>query len=129
MRLDRPGQRGRVRGPVAPGWRLGTRPRPIGNLVDIRRPAPHLHAGKLPAAETAAPGFRGAPMKRRPTAGVTLMELLIAVVLLSLLSIGLLFALRIGLNAYSKTQTRLMDNRRVAGPQRILERQLEGLVP
>ena len=57
-------------------------------------------------------------MKRRPTAGVTLMELLIAVLLLSMLSVGLLFALRIGLNAYSKTQTRLMDNRRVAGAQR-----------
>ena len=68
-------------------------------------------------------------MRRRPTAGVTLMELLIAVLLLSLLSVGLLFALRIGLNAYSKTQTRLMDNRRVAGAQRILEQELEGLVP
>jgi hypothetical protein len=68
-------------------------------------------------------------MRRRPTAGVTLMELLIAVVLLSLLSVGLMFALRIGLNAYSKTQTRLMDNRRVAGAQRILEQELEGLVP
>jgi hypothetical protein len=68
-------------------------------------------------------------MKRRPTAGVTLMELLIAVLLLSMLSVGLLFALRIGLNAYSKTQTRLMDNRRVAGAQRILEQELEGLVP
>jgi hypothetical protein len=68
-------------------------------------------------------------MKRRPTAGVTLMELLIAVLLLSMLSVGLLFALRIGLNAYSKTQTRLMDNRRVAGAQRILEQEVEGLVP
>jgi hypothetical protein len=68
-------------------------------------------------------------MRHRPTAGVTLMELLIAVVLLSLLSVGLMFALRIGLNAYSKTQTRLMDNRRVAGAQRILEQELEGLVP
>ena len=68
-------------------------------------------------------------MRRPSTAGVTLMELLIAVVLLSLLSVGLLFALRIGLNAYSKTQTRLMDNRRVAGAQRILEQELEGLVP
>ena len=67
-------------------------------------------------------------MRRRTTAGVTLMELLISVLLLSLLSVGLLFALRIGLNAYSKTQTRLMDNRRVAGAQRILEQELEGLV-
>ena len=68
-------------------------------------------------------------MRRRATAGVTLMELLIAVMLLSLLSVGLLFALRIGLNTYSKAQTRLMDNRRVAGAQRILEQELEGLVP
>jgi hypothetical protein len=68
-------------------------------------------------------------MRRRSTAGVTLMELLIAVVLLSLLSVGLLFALRIGLDAYSKTQTRLMDNRRVAGAQRILEQEIQGLVP
>ena len=68
-------------------------------------------------------------MRRRSTAGVTLMELLISVVLFSLLSVGLLFALRIGLSTYSKTQTRLMDNRRVAGAQRILEQELEGLVP
>ena len=68
-------------------------------------------------------------MRRRPTAGVTLMELLIAVLLLSVLSVGLLFALRIGLNAYSKTQTRLMDNRRVAGAQRIVEDEIEGLMP
>ncbi len=68
-------------------------------------------------------------MRHRSTAGVTLMELLIAVLLLSLLSVGLLFALRIGLNTYSKTQTKLMDNRRVAGAQRILEQELEGLVP
>ena len=66
---------------------------------------------------------------RSRRAGVTLMELLISVMLLSLLSVGLLFALRIGLNAYSRTQSKLMDNRRVAGAQRILEEELEGLVP
>ncbi|MCU1235711.1 MAG: hypothetical protein JWP63_3678 [Candidatus Solibacter sp.] len=68
-------------------------------------------------------------MRRRSQAGVTLMELLVSVVLLSLLSVGLLFALRIGINAYSTTQTRLMDNRRVAGAQRILEEELEGMMP
>ncbi len=68
-------------------------------------------------------------MRNRSQAGVTLMELLIAVTLLSLLSVGLLFALRIGLNAYSKTQSRLMDNRRVAGAQRILEEEIEGMMP
>jgi hypothetical protein len=57
------------------------------------------------------------------------MEMLIAITLLSLLSVGLLFALRIGMNAYSKTQSRLMENRRVVGAQRILEEELEGMVP
>ena len=57
------------------------------------------------------------------------MELLISVLLLSLLSVGLLMALRIGLNTYSKAQGKMMDNRRVVGAQRILEQQLEGLVP
>jgi len=71
-------------------------------------------------------------MRRRPPRaqrGITLIELLVAITLLSLLSVGLLMALRIGLNTYGKTQTRLMDNRRVAGAQRILEQQLEGLMP
>ena len=66
---------------------------------------------------------------RRSTAGVTLMELIIAITLLSLLSVGLLFALRVGMSAYSKTQSRLMDNRRVVGAQRILDQELEGMVP
>jgi hypothetical protein len=57
------------------------------------------------------------------------MELLIAVTLFSMIMLGMMFALRIGLNAYQKTQTHLMDNRRVAGAQRILMEQLEGMVP
>src|SRR3977135_8792 len=62
-------------------------------------------------------------------AGVTLMELLIAVTLFSLLSLGMMYAFRIGLMAYSKTQNPLMDNRRVAGDQRILGQQIQGLIP
>jgi hypothetical protein len=57
------------------------------------------------------------------------MELLIAVTLLSMIMVGLLFALRIGLNAYGKTQTHLMDDRRVAGAQRILMDEIEGMIP
>jgi general secretion pathway protein J len=66
-------------------------------------------------------------MKRE--AGVTLMEVLIAVTLLSLLTVGMLFALRIGLSAFAKTDDKLMENRRVAGAQRILEQQLHGMIP
>jgi prepilin-type N-terminal cleavage/methylation domain-containing protein len=63
------------------------------------------------------------------TKGVTLIELLVAITLLSLLSVGLLMALRMGFSAYGKTQSTLMDNRRVAGAQRILEEQIEGMMP
>ena len=68
-------------------------------------------------------------MRRNSRAGVTLVELLVAVTLFALLSVGMLYAFRIGLMAYSKTQTRLMDNRRVAGAQRILLQQLQNMVP
>jgi len=62
-------------------------------------------------------------------AGVTLIEVLIAVTLLSLLSLAMLFAMRVGFSAYAKTNDKLMANRKVAGAQRILEDELEGLIP
>jgi prepilin-type N-terminal cleavage/methylation domain-containing protein len=69
------------------------------------------------------------PVRHSTRAGVTLIEVLVAITLLSLLSVAMLFALRIGLMAYSKTNAKLMDDRRVAGAQRILEQELEGIVP
>jgi hypothetical protein len=57
------------------------------------------------------------------------MEVLVAVMLLSVLSLGILFALRIGLSAMGKANHRLMDNRRVAGTERILEQQIAGFMP
>ncbi len=65
----------------------------------------------------------------RPTAGITLMEVVIAVTLLSLLSVGMLEAIRMGFDALHKTNSRLMENRRVAGAQRVLEQQLGGFMP
>ena len=65
-------------------------------------------------------------MKR---SGVTLIEVMIAVSLLSLLSLGNLTSLRVGMGALQRTDRRLMDNRRVAGAQRILEQQLAGFIP
>ena len=61
--------------------------------------------------------------------GVTLIEVLIAVTLFSLLSVAMFLAMRIGLNAYAKADTRLMDNRRAAGAQRILADELGGIMP
>ena len=66
---------------------------------------------------------------RRSRSGVTLIEVLIAVSLLSLLSLGILMALRVGMNAMAKAQKKLMDNRRAAGAQRILAQQLAGFIP
>jgi len=66
---------------------------------------------------------------RRRTAGVTLLELLIAVSLFALLSAGILTAFRVGLNAMEKTNGRLMDNRRMAGAQRLIEQQIAGFMP
>jgi prepilin-type N-terminal cleavage/methylation domain-containing protein len=65
----------------------------------------------------------------RRDAGMTLMEVLIAVTLLSVLSVGMMLAMRLGISALGRTGERLMDNRRVAGAQRIVEQQLEGLIP
>jgi prepilin-type N-terminal cleavage/methylation domain-containing protein len=65
----------------------------------------------------------------RSQAGVTLIEVIVAVTLLSVLSVAMLFAMRIGLLTFQKANAKLMENRRVAGAQRILEDQIEGLVP
>jgi prepilin-type N-terminal cleavage/methylation domain-containing protein len=67
--------------------------------------------------------------RRREQSGVTLIEVLIAVTLLSLLSVGMLFAMRVGLNAMSRTSNRVTDNRRVLGVERILTQQIAGFVP
>jgi prepilin-type N-terminal cleavage/methylation domain-containing protein len=66
---------------------------------------------------------------RKRQAGVTLIEVLIAVTLLSMLSVAMLFAMRTGLNTYIKATDKLMDNRRLAGTRRVLTQQIEGLMP
>jgi len=68
-------------------------------------------------------------MKRRRQSGISLMEVLIAVSLLSLLAVGMLTAMRIGLSALEKTNRRLVSNRRVTGAQRVLEQQVAGFMP
>jgi hypothetical protein len=67
--------------------------------------------------------------KGQAEAGLTLMEVLIAVSLLSLLTVGMTIALRVGLSATAKANARLIDDRRVAGTQRILESEIGGFMP
>jgi hypothetical protein len=67
--------------------------------------------------------------KKRGSAGVTLMELLIATLLLSLLSLGMVLTLRVALSAMNKTDSKLMANRRVASVERILNEEISGMIP
>jgi len=57
------------------------------------------------------------------------MELMVSVSLLSLLSVGILMAMRVGLNATDKANKRLMANRKATGAQRVLEAEIAGLMP
>ena len=66
---------------------------------------------------------------RRNQRGVTLLELLIAVSLMSLLSLGILYSMRVGVNAMEKTNDRFRKNRRVLGVEKALAAQIAGLMP
>lgn len=64
--------------------------------------------------------------RSHPEAGVTLIEILIAVSLLSLLSVGVLIAMRIGFNTLDKVDSRLLTDRRISYARRILESEIAG---
>jgi hypothetical protein len=68
-------------------------------------------------------------MKLSRQAGVTLMELLIAVTLVSFLSVGILFSIRVALGAMEKTNNRFSQNHRITAVQRIVESQIGGIMP
>lgn len=66
---------------------------------------------------------------RRNQRGITLLELLIAISLMSMLSLGVLLSMRVGVNAMQKTNDRFLKNRRVLGVEKALAAQLSGLMP
>ena len=69
-------------------------------------------------------------MTRRPAnAGFTLVEVLIAVVLMMAVTTGILMAFRVGIDAMEHADTRLMHNRRVMAVERILVEQVSDIVP
>jgi hypothetical protein len=67
--------------------------------------------------------------RRRGELGLTLIEMMIAVVLVAALMTGMLMVMRTGLMTYEKLNHRLQDNRRVMGLQQALQRQIAGLIP
>jgi prepilin-type N-terminal cleavage/methylation domain-containing protein len=68
-------------------------------------------------------------MRHSRKAGMTLIEVTIAITLLSLLSLGMAMAIRVGLQAFTKVDAKLADIRKVTGAQNILHQELEGLIP
>jgi prepilin-type N-terminal cleavage/methylation domain-containing protein len=68
-------------------------------------------------------------MTRRGERGVTLMELLIAISLMSMLVVGIMMSFRIGLSAMNKVDSKLMANRRAASIERILEQETASIMP
>jgi prepilin-type N-terminal cleavage/methylation domain-containing protein len=60
--------------------------------------------------------------------GMTLIEVMIAVVLFTILGAGILTALRVAVNGMERTNARMMENRRAAYAVRILESQLTGFM-
>lgn len=61
--------------------------------------------------------------------GFTLLEVLMAVTLLSLMSVGIVYAMRAGFNTMSKTNTRVVEERKMLGAHRVLEQMLANLMP
>ncbi|HLJ47773.1 MAG TPA: prepilin-type N-terminal cleavage/methylation domain-containing protein [Bryobacteraceae bacterium] len=61
--------------------------------------------------------------------GVTLIELLIAVTLVSLLAVGILYAMNAGLTAMDRSRAHFTQNRRVSSIEHILESQVADIMP
>ena len=109
-------------------WWMNQDRRRSFTLEGFRRGRPH--AGRHGRGAGSGPVTRQRVSRiRRAESGVTLMELLIAVTLLSLLSVGIVISLRVALSAMNKADSRLTGNRRVTSVQRILEEQIQGIMP
>jgi Prokaryotic N-terminal methylation motif len=67
--------------------------------------------------------------RQSTSAGVTLIELLIAVLLFSLLSLGVVITLRVALSGMNKSDSKLMSNRRVVSIERILDQEIKEIIP
>lgn len=68
-------------------------------------------------------------MKRSARRGMTLIEVLVAITLVSLLAAGMLTAMRAGVAALESSSRRIDSLRRASGAQRILQQQVAGFLP
>lgn len=69
------------------------------------------------------------PAGRGRRAGLTLIEVMVAVTLLGLLSVGIITALQIGAGSWMGTRERLTHDRRIASANQIFHSALGGIVP
>ena len=84
-----------------------------------------LHSYRTaPCGRGSVRGCEGGPQR-----GFTLVELLISITLVAAISAGMLAALRMGLVTMDKITTRLDDNRRALGIERMLVQQIGGAMP
>ncbi len=67
-------------------------------------------------------------MSKSRQSGITLIEILIAVSLLSLLSVGMLVAMRLGFSTMDRTDAHLVKNRRVSNTRAIIEDEINGFI-
>ena len=67
-------------------------------------------------------------MKHTSQSGLTLVEILIAVSLLSLLSVGMLTAMRLGFSTMDRVDAHLVSNRRVVNSRAIIASEIDGFV-
>jgi hypothetical protein len=70
-----------------------------------------------------------AQMRRSGQRGVTLMEVLIAVSIVMILTVAIAYSIGLGIDAMDRTEGYLASKRRVINTQRMIERQLAGLMP
>jgi prepilin-type N-terminal cleavage/methylation domain-containing protein len=68
-------------------------------------------------------------VRQRSSKGFTLIELMISITLVAALATGMLMAMRTSLLSMEKINSRLQFNRRVMGMERILSRQIGGVMP
>jgi type II secretory pathway pseudopilin PulG len=75
------------------------------------------------------PPGRGACHENSPEAGVTLIEILVAVTLVAFIAAGMTIVLRVSLDGSAKAQKRIASNRKVMGVERVMREQIANLVP
>ena len=93
---------------------------------DGRRRKPALQAE---ACATKDGCHRGRSATGRWESGFTLIELMISITLVAALATGMLMAMRTSLMSLEKVNSRLQFNRRVMGMERVLTRQIGGVMP